>query len=230
MKCDRVEKLLSPYIDRELTLEEMPRMTEHLRQCASCKTQYEVLLTLRALISSEKRFEAPPDFERVLWRKIEARQPGFFGRFWDDLLRIWERNHLAPAFAALPLVASLFLVLWVTRTQEGHPPTDLTAEQDLPSRVENHGSFPERFLVDETQGGALPIDRRSGERTSRARHPSYFPASLPVRMAPVPLDPNASWTIPVGALPPTANHASLPLRTQKAFDSKNEGDFQYVDH
>ena len=55
MDCHRVEELLSSYVNDELTEELSVALSEHLRDCSSCRLVEEELLALRSLCKQDSR-------------------------------------------------------------------------------------------------------------------------------------------------------------------------------
>ena len=62
MKCQKVRKMISPYIDEELTSREREEVGLHLKGCQECRKEMENILTLHQLFASAERFEAPNGF------------------------------------------------------------------------------------------------------------------------------------------------------------------------
>jgi hypothetical protein len=61
MKCDQAKPLFSPYIDGTMTGAEMHEVSAHLRECAECQSDYNLLDNTRTLVSSVGRRQAPAD-------------------------------------------------------------------------------------------------------------------------------------------------------------------------
>lgn len=91
MKCSDAQGWLSPYLDGELTREQVQELEGHLQNCANCTNRLESLKHLSEAIKNEvKPFEAPDflhaarlDFNRVHsdepGRSLPARWPLFSG-------------------------------------------------------------------------------------------------------------------------------------------------------
>ena len=67
MKCRHVKKMISQYLDDELSLSRKREIESHIRCCASCRDGLEETRALHVLFSSAERFPAPYGFAtRVL--------------------------------------------------------------------------------------------------------------------------------------------------------------------
>lgn len=104
MRCRQAKKLLSPYLDGELSEQEKVALEEHLQDCFACQAELESLRKLsEGLKGIYRQVKAPPDFlDRVMariaelesqenHRPIEGKAKGG-GR--------WRKFALAAAFAA----------------------------------------------------------------------------------------------------------------------------------
>ena len=61
MKCQEARPLFSTYLDGRMTGAEMNEVSAHLRHCAECESDYNLLDNTRTLVSSVGRRQAPPD-------------------------------------------------------------------------------------------------------------------------------------------------------------------------
>jgi anti-sigma factor RsiW len=63
MNCEEILTLLDAYFDNELDLEKTEAIEEHLRTCASCRSQYELRVALRSRLDDpDLRYGVPNDF------------------------------------------------------------------------------------------------------------------------------------------------------------------------
>src|SRR5262244_3855292 len=83
MTCTQVRPLFSSYLDGAVNGVEMHEVSEHLRQCAECRSEYGHLETTHILISSLGRKPAPPD----LAVKIRISLASARSRTWREILR-----------------------------------------------------------------------------------------------------------------------------------------------
>lgn len=118
LPCDKVQKLLSSYVDRELSYDEERRVALHVDGCLRCAKELEQLRSLKDLLSSVPSRDLPGDFwpelraklagepagtrdisriRRGTWFAISTRRPWF-------TIPGSNRLRMAVAAAALPLV------------------------------------------------------------------------------------------------------------------------------
>ncbi len=62
MRCSKARKLLSPYIDKELTKPEAELLDAHVRDCIKCRTRLEEMQAIHDTFSSMERLNAPLGF------------------------------------------------------------------------------------------------------------------------------------------------------------------------
>lgn len=62
MKCSRAHKLMSPYIDGELSHAEREVFGAHLKQCGQCRMEFETLGKVHALFGQAGKYPAPYGF------------------------------------------------------------------------------------------------------------------------------------------------------------------------
>ncbi len=102
MNHHRVERLLSAYLDAELTPQEAKVVQEHLLDCAACREAYETLRAAKAALSQLPLAEPPAEF----WQRI--REPRARR---SSPQPAWSRpragRRLAWALAAVLLVLTL---------------------------------------------------------------------------------------------------------------------------
>src|ERR1051326_7473933 len=61
MRCNEAKPLFSPYLDGMMSGAEMREVSAHLRECAECQSDYNLLDNTRTLVSSVGRRQAPAD-------------------------------------------------------------------------------------------------------------------------------------------------------------------------
>ncbi|MFQ6093644.1 MAG: zf-HC2 domain-containing protein [bacterium] len=118
MRCSSVRKLLSPYVDGELSEGRLRRVRDHLSRCGACRSELKALRTLDAL-SREALAQEPSEpywasFLPRLHRKMAASPPQ----------SSWEKAHnfirdllfpSSPWLKTAGAVASVMLILIVGR-------------------------------------------------------------------------------------------------------------------
>lgn len=70
MDCAEVKELLSPYLDRELTVEEMTAIAEHLEDCRDCAEQSTIFGQLSRVIKHWEGIRASEETRRELVEKV----------------------------------------------------------------------------------------------------------------------------------------------------------------
>jgi Putative zinc-finger len=61
MKCTEAKPLFSPYLDGAVSGAEMHEVSEHLRQCTDCQSEYAALENTRSMVSALGRRQPPSD-------------------------------------------------------------------------------------------------------------------------------------------------------------------------
>jgi anti-sigma factor RsiW len=83
MKCRHAKKMISPYVDDELSPRRKRDFESHIRSCASCRDGLQEARALHLLFSSAERFPAPYGFAArvmaTLGEKEASRMPGLPG-------------------------------------------------------------------------------------------------------------------------------------------------------
>jgi anti-sigma factor RsiW len=71
MNCEEMLILLDAYFDNELDLTKTVAIEEHLRACASCRSQYELRVALRSRLKDpDLRYAVPNDFADQIRKKL----------------------------------------------------------------------------------------------------------------------------------------------------------------
>ncbi len=71
MNCEEILTLLDAYFDNELDLAKTVAIEEHLRTCASCRSQYELRVALRRQLDDpDLRYAVPNDFARQIRKRL----------------------------------------------------------------------------------------------------------------------------------------------------------------
>lgn len=72
MKCMHDMVLLSRYIEKDLSVQEMNELEIHLQQCRVCSKELERLQTAMTIMKSVCEVETPRDYAESVKRKLEA--------------------------------------------------------------------------------------------------------------------------------------------------------------
>lgn len=70
--CAKCEEMLQPYLDRELSDEEMAEAERHLESCTYCRKRYRFEVSLRRYVRQAAIEEMPPELKQ---RLSELRTP-----------------------------------------------------------------------------------------------------------------------------------------------------------
>jgi anti-sigma factor RsiW len=102
MKCSRIKKKLSAYLDGEMPEHERNIISEHLRQCKDCRAELAALSAVRDALKSIEGMEVPPYFITRLRQHIKEQR--------ESVPFLKKIRSLAFATAsAFAVVASLFI-------------------------------------------------------------------------------------------------------------------------
>lgn len=156
MKCDEVQRYLSPYLDSELDPKTSFEMDRHVEQCPICRERLEAEDHLERVIVEELR--RPEAGDEELWRKAMARARRPSTRRWG-----WTAAGLV--LAALGALAGFWAARGASdalsqdlredyvKYQTGRSPLDITSPD---------AHVVEQFFHDK-MGLAVPIRSRVGE-------------------------------------------------------------------
>jgi Putative zinc-finger len=114
MTCAVAKKLMSSYVDGEVTRSQLAQMDEHLHSCTECAARYTSVRQTQALVASLGRKAAPP--ELALRLRVAASQEIANARQsrWDSLRVHWENAFnaiMVPATAGLVTTMIIFGLL-----------------------------------------------------------------------------------------------------------------------
>lgn len=103
MECEKVEKLLSSYLDDELSRQRKREVEAHLQSCASCLELFSLLQQTRKSLSSWPELEVRPELLNSLYSIPEKKKRFKFS--FDFLLRPSLQPILAGAVILLMLIS-----------------------------------------------------------------------------------------------------------------------------
>lgn len=72
MKCSKAHKLISPYLDGELTERDMKTLEDHMMFCDKCRKEYEEGKELHNLFANADKFKAPYGFHTRVMANISS--------------------------------------------------------------------------------------------------------------------------------------------------------------
>lgn len=131
MKCAEAKPMLSPYLDTAMTGKEMNAVSDHLENCADCRTEMAWLTSTQKLVSDLGRKQAPP--ELALRLRVMASQEAAEKRrnSLDVLVLKWNnavRAFMVPAMAGM-ISAGIIFGLMIGMIM----PMPLRAADDIPT-------------------------------------------------------------------------------------------------
>ena len=134
MNCQKIKKLINPYIDQVLDTESTKQVDEHLKSCPSCNKEYQSLKEVITSLNFLSTQPAPADFTQNIMAKISQKeiqiQSSWMGHLKKQisipslsLPRKWESIfsfRLVAAAAAAALIV-LFAFTFVFNTPDTSP-------------------------------------------------------------------------------------------------------------
>jgi hypothetical protein len=104
---------------------------QHLHECAECRTSYESLQSVLAMVEALPVAEPGPHFEARMWREISPKlaRPGFD---WSALAAWMSPKRLIPVGAVAALLVVAFMAGRITRTPVVSPAVQQVAEATPP--------------------------------------------------------------------------------------------------
>jgi anti-sigma factor RsiW len=74
MKCSKMQKLMSPYLDNELSEGKKKELEDHMKVCGKCRAEMEEMQALSRLFVNADKFEAPFGFRTRVTAGVSAPQ------------------------------------------------------------------------------------------------------------------------------------------------------------
>jgi hypothetical protein len=74
MNCQKIKKLLNPYIDQALDTGTAQQVDKHLKSCLACRKEYLELNNIVSAINSVSPQSAPADFTQKIMAKISQKE------------------------------------------------------------------------------------------------------------------------------------------------------------
>lgn len=103
MDCSRMDILISPFIDGELTPVETGMVSAHLAACADCRKEYEFLKKISSALyqNSEITMTAPAGFKDGFMQRIREDKKGIPEHYSNWIQRNWKQSAAAAAAAVM---------------------------------------------------------------------------------------------------------------------------------
>jgi anti-sigma factor RsiW len=110
MNCNKIQKLLSSYIDKEIDTKSTIEIEKHLLACSNCKNEYDVLVKTKELLHSLTNIDLPADFYENVQREISKRaEPVSSVQLLLDWFSIRKKEVLVVSLAVI-LFFAIFLI------------------------------------------------------------------------------------------------------------------------
>lgn len=106
MKCSRIRRRFSAFLDGEVSEEEKRQILEHLKSCPDCQRELEALHQLSDSLDSFEEIEPSSYFMIHLKQRIAEREARSLIRF---PFMEWTRRVAVPVGATALVIFSLFL-------------------------------------------------------------------------------------------------------------------------
>jgi len=87
MNCQKIKKLLNPYIDQALDASTVQQVDEHLKSCPACNKEYQRLKKLVTTLNSFSPKIVPVDFTQDIMAKISRKEIQIQSSWMDHLKR-----------------------------------------------------------------------------------------------------------------------------------------------
>ena len=114
MNCSVAKKLVSSYMDGEVTRSQLTQVDEHLHSCDECAAHYASVRHTQALVASLGRKAAPPELALRLRVAVSQEIANTRRSRWDALRVRWENAFdaiMVPATAGLVTTMIIFGLL-----------------------------------------------------------------------------------------------------------------------
>lgn len=144
MKCSRIKKKLSAYLDGEVSEQERRMISEHLKLCEECKAEFTAMSSVGDALKTLEGFETPPFFMTRLRQAVSEQE-----RSVPFLQRM--RSLAVSAATAIAVIASLFIGNQAGKTiyqSIARTPETVTAETSDVFGLNAFEEFPEGSLSD----------------------------------------------------------------------------------
>jgi len=114
MNCQKIKKLLNPYIDKMLDAESAQQVEEHLKSCPACNKEYQILKKIETALNSFSPKTVPADFTQNIMAKISQKEIQIQSSFLDQL----KKRASIPRFSfrLLGVVAATALLVFFAFT------------------------------------------------------------------------------------------------------------------
>ena len=178
MNCEKIKKLLNPYIDQALDADTAQQVDEHLKSCPACNKEYQRLNKIITSLNFLSPQPAPADFTQNIMTKISQKEIQIQSSWMDQLKkrisipslsfpRKWESmfSFRLAAAAAVAAVIVFFAFTFIFNTPD--TPSICSAEVQFSLRISDgkahtvaiagdfNGWNPQANLLEDPEGDGI---------------------------------------------------------------------------
>lgn len=158
MKCAKIRKLLSPFLDGELDKKRHDMVSQHLDRCADCSKELDTMQMVSVTMRNIQRIKTPPRYEDVIFARIRLGDDG------KQVKSSWNPFLLPqPMKLALGAAASFMLVFIVVSSVKDF--TSKMGTEPTMSSGENISST----IAEVNPGHSQPVLPKSGDHENHYR-------------------------------------------------------------
>ena len=124
MNCQRIIKLLNPYIDQALDAGTAQQVEEHLKSCSACREEYLKLKQVVSALNSISSQPAPVDFTQNIMAKISQKEIQIQSSWIDYLKKQISFPQLSFRLVGAAAAAALvvfFALTFIFNTPDTYP-------------------------------------------------------------------------------------------------------------
>ena len=109
MNCQKIKKLLNPYIDKTLDTDMSKQVDKHLKSCSACNKEYQSLKEIIISLNSLSTQPAPADFTKNIMAKISREEIQIQSSWMDRIKKQVSIPRLSFRLAGAAAAAALIV-------------------------------------------------------------------------------------------------------------------------
>lgn len=153
MRCENYLELLSPYLDKVLSLEEQKILEAHLEECSKCQEELENLKWIRSCLDKLEDRPLPEDFHEKLMNKVNEEKKSKI-----------NKNKIF-AYASSLAAVMILAVVFISQDHKIIVPSELSIEEP---EIASYSM--QKSIVEESGESALEdSEKRTLEQAKRSR-------------------------------------------------------------
>lgn len=114
MNCQKIKKLVNPYIDQALDQETTQQVEEHLKSCSACRQEYQRLKKIVTSLNSTSLQTVPETFTQNIMAKISQEKIQIQSSWMDRLKKQVSIPQFSFRFAGAAAITAIFVFLAFT--------------------------------------------------------------------------------------------------------------------